>query len=55
MVGESDTARARISRRVLWNKEKFTFDDWWQAAFDTHAERTYHPEGSRITVAANVQ
>jgi penicillin amidase len=37
MVGESDTARARISRRILWNKEKFTFDDWSRAAFDTYA------------------
>jgi len=36
MVGESDTARARISRRILWNKEKFTFDDWSRAAFDTY-------------------
>src|SRR5262249_4235067 len=25
MVGEGDTARARISRRILWNKTKFTF------------------------------
>ena len=36
MVGESDTARARISRRILWNREKFTFDDWAKAAFDTY-------------------
>ena len=36
MVGESDTARARISRRILWNKEKFTFDEWSRAAFDTY-------------------
>jgi acyl-homoserine lactone acylase PvdQ len=36
MVGESDTARARISRRILWNKEKFTFDEWARAAFDTY-------------------
>ena len=36
MVGESDTARARISRRILWNKEKFTFDEWPRAAFDRY-------------------
>lgn len=36
MVGESDTARARISRRILWNQEKFTFDDSSRAAFDTY-------------------
>jgi len=36
MVGEGDTARARISRRILWNKDKFTFDDWSRAAFDTY-------------------
>jgi len=36
MVGESDTARARISRRILWNREKFTLDNWAQAAFDTY-------------------
>jgi acyl-homoserine-lactone acylase len=36
MVGESDTARARISRRILWNRDKFTFDDWARAGFDTY-------------------
>ena len=36
MVGEGDTARARISRRILWNKDRFTFDDWSRAAFDTY-------------------
>lgn len=36
MVGESDTARARISRRILWNRDKFTFEDWSRAAFDTY-------------------
>lgn len=36
MVGEGDTPRARISRRILWNKDKFTFDEWAQAGFDTY-------------------
>lgn len=36
MVGEEDTARARISRRILWNKDKFTFDEWAHAGFDTY-------------------
>lgn len=36
MVGEGDTARARISRRILWNKDKFTFDEWAKAGFDTY-------------------
>jgi acyl-homoserine-lactone acylase len=36
MVGEGDTARARISRRILWNKDKFSFEDWSRAAFDTY-------------------
>jgi len=36
MVGEADTARARISRRILWNKDKFTFDEWARAGFDTY-------------------
>ena len=36
MVGEPDTARARISRRILWNKDKFTFDEWAHAGFDTY-------------------
>jgi acyl-homoserine lactone acylase PvdQ len=36
MVGEGDTARARISRRILWNRDKFTFDDWARAGFDTY-------------------
>ena len=35
MVGEGDTARARISRRILWNKDKFSFDDLAKAGFDT--------------------
>jgi len=35
MVGEGDTARARISRRILSGKDKFSFDDWAKAGFDT--------------------
>lgn len=35
MATESDTARARISRRILSSKQKFTFDEWARAAFDT--------------------
>ncbi len=36
MVGEGDTARARISRRILWNQDKFTFDEWARAGFNTY-------------------
>ena len=36
MVGEGETARARISRRILYNKDKFTFEEWARAAFDTY-------------------
>ena len=35
MVREQDNARARISRRILSTKDKFTFEDWARAAFDT--------------------
>lgn len=35
MVGEKDNARSRISRRLLGEKAKFSFDDWARAAFDT--------------------
>lgn len=35
MVREPDTARARVSRRILSAKDKFTFDEWARAAFDT--------------------
>jgi acyl-homoserine-lactone acylase len=35
MVGEKDNARSRISRRVLGEKAKFSFDDLAGAAFDT--------------------
>lgn len=35
MVSENDNARSRISRRVLSERAKFTFDDWAKAAFDT--------------------
>lgn len=35
MVREGDNARARISRRILSAKDKFTFEEWAKAAFDT--------------------
>ena len=35
MAPENDNARARISRRILWNTDKFSFDDWARSAFDT--------------------
>ncbi len=36
MVGEGDTPRARISRRILSAKDKFSFEEWSKAAFDTY-------------------
>lgn len=35
MVREGDNARARISRKILSEKSKFTFDEWTNAATDT--------------------
>jgi acyl-homoserine lactone acylase PvdQ len=35
MVDEPDNARARISRRILSGKDKFSYDDWAKAGFDT--------------------
>lgn len=36
MVGpEPDNGRSRISRRILTAQEKFSFEDWSRAAFDT--------------------
>lgn len=35
MVPEDDTPRARMSRRILTGKKKFTFDEWMKAATDT--------------------
>ncbi|MBL8187793.1 MAG: penicillin acylase family protein, partial [Acidobacteria bacterium] len=35
MIGEKDNPRSRISRRVLSERSKFTFEDWSKAAFDT--------------------
>jgi acyl-homoserine-lactone acylase len=35
MVHEPDTPRARLSRRILSAKDKFSFDEWVRAAFDT--------------------
>jgi acyl-homoserine lactone acylase PvdQ len=35
MTHESDNARARISRRILSTRAKFTFEDWARAGFDT--------------------
>jgi penicillin amidase len=36
MVQESDNLRGEISRRILAENHKFTFEDWRRAAFDTH-------------------
>lgn len=36
MVREDDNARARISRRILSGEEKFSFEQWARAAFDTY-------------------
>jgi acyl-homoserine lactone acylase PvdQ len=36
MVHDPEMARARISRRILNNKENFSFDEWAAAAFDTY-------------------
>jgi penicillin amidase len=46
MIGEDDNARSRISRRLLGEKAKFSFDDLAKAAFDTRvieAERQIPP------------
>jgi acyl-homoserine-lactone acylase len=36
MVGEGDTPRAQISRRILAAENKFTYEEWAKDAFDTH-------------------
>ena len=36
MVREPDTPRARLSRRILAAKDKFSFDEWARTAFDTN-------------------
>ncbi|HWP43054.1 MAG TPA: penicillin acylase family protein, partial [Blastocatellia bacterium] len=35
MVAEGDNGRSRISRRLLSEREKFSFEDWARSAFDT--------------------
>ncbi len=35
MTHESDNARARISRRILSTHQKFSFEEWARAGFDT--------------------
>ncbi len=63
MAPEPDTPRARISRRILTEKGKFTFDEWARAAFDTRvieAETQIPPlvaewEGLEGTDAARAQ
>jgi acyl-homoserine lactone acylase PvdQ len=35
MTNDQDTPRSQMSRRLLSGKQKFTFDDWARAAFDT--------------------
>jgi penicillin amidase len=36
MTREQDNARAKMSRRILSNTVKFSFDDWAKAGWDTH-------------------
>ncbi len=36
MAPDLDTPRAQRSRQILSSKEKFTFDEWARASFDTH-------------------
>src|SRR5688500_7916773 len=36
MVQESDNLRGEVSRLILANKRKITFEDWSRAAFDTY-------------------
>ena len=35
MTRETDNARAKISRRILSEQEKFTFEEWARAGLDT--------------------
>ncbi len=46
MTREQDNARARISRRILSRSEKFTFDNWARAGWDTYIieSETYIPD-----------
>lgn len=39
LAPEEDTPRAKSSRRILTEKEKFTFDEWTRAATDTKVFR----------------
>lgn len=36
MVQEGDNLRGEVSRRILADNKKFTFEDWRRAAFDTY-------------------
>ncbi|HEX8288431.1 MAG TPA: penicillin acylase family protein [Pyrinomonadaceae bacterium] len=36
MAPDLDTPRAQMSRRILSSKEKFTFEEWETASFNTH-------------------
>lgn len=35
MIGEQDNSRSRISRRLLAERAKFSFEEWSKAAYDT--------------------
>lgn len=37
MAPDPDTPRSQMSRRILSAKDKFTFEEWVRASFDTHA------------------
>jgi len=55
MVREGDNARSQMSRRILGNKTKFTFEEWATAGFDTHVleSETWIPKIVAAVSAAN--
>jgi acyl-homoserine-lactone acylase len=52
LAPEEDTPRAKSSRRILSEKEKFTFDEWTRAATDTTVNEA-EPAITRIIAAWN--
>jgi acyl-homoserine-lactone acylase len=52
LAPEEDTPRAKSSRRILTEKEKFTFDEWTRAATDTTVNEA-EPAITRMIAAWN--
>ena len=53
MVQEGDNLRGEVSRLILANKRKFTFEEWRRAAFDTYVMGADHHLPTMLVAVRN--